>query len=81
MWYFMYGFVSIIEAAIVYALGMLILGFFGVKIPAIGSQAFIVFILLWPFLGPLFRPGLYSIPIIGSILALLHSVTVGGKEG
>lgn len=74
MGHLLYGFVKVIEATLFYVLASFIARYLKSPIPPIGSQAYIIFVLLWPFAYPLLRPGLHRIPIIGVILAAFDSL-------
>lgn len=76
MEYLLYGLVLVIEATLFYFLAFLVLRQLDTAIPPIGSQTFIIFVVIWPFIAPLVRPGLQRIPIIGEIFSLLDSTAM-----
>jgi hypothetical protein len=78
MGYFIYGFVSLIEGTLFYLLLQWVLEHLERPIPPVGSSAFVWFLLLWPLIALVVRPGLRTIPIIGEIFALTESIAKSG---
>jgi hypothetical protein len=74
MGYLLYGFVKVIEATLFYFLAFIVAKQLHSPIPPIGSQAYIIFIIVWPFASAILSPGLHRIPIIGEIFALLDQL-------
>lgn len=67
-----YGFVKVVEATLFYLLASLVFDMF--PIPPIGSKAYVIFVIVWPLVYPILRPGLYLIPIIGIIFQILDKM-------
>lgn len=74
MGYLVYGLVRVIEATLFYMLAFLVAGYLKSPIPPIGSQAYIIFVVIWPFAVPLLRPGLRTIPIIGEVFSVFDQL-------
>lgn len=83
MRYLLYGLVRMIEATLFYFLASLLLEQLDTKIPTIGSQAFIIFVLVWPFVAPIIHPGLHRIPIIGDAFSTINDIALSalGRKG
>ena len=83
MRFLFYGLVRVIEATLFYFLTFIILQQLDMKIPPIGSQVFIIFVLIWPFVAPIVHPGLHRIPIIGEAFSTINGIALsalGRKE-
>lgn len=81
MGYVVYIFVSLIEGSIFYCLVQLILAHVEnppLRLPLAGSSEFFLFLVFWPLLAPVVRPGLWSIPIIGEIFAAIDGIARSG---
>jgi len=63
------GTVYVVEACLVYLLASWIFSNLHRPIPPVPSKTFVVFVLLWPILSFLVRPGLRSIPILGLLFS------------
>lgn len=74
MGYLVYGLVRVIEATLFYMLAFFVARWLKSPIPPIGSQAYIIFVIIWPFAAPLLRPGLRTIPIIGEVFAMFDQL-------
>jgi hypothetical protein len=74
MGYLVYGLVRVIEATLFYLLAFFVARQLKSPIQPIGSQAYIIFVVVWPFVAPLLRPGLRTIPIIGGVFALFDGL-------
>ena len=74
MGYLVYGLVRVVEATLFYMLAFFVARWLKSPIPPIGSQAYIIFVVVWPFAAPLLRPGLRTIPIIGEVFALFDQL-------
>ena len=83
MRFLFYGLVRIIEATLFYFLAVIILRQLDTTIPPIGSRAFIIFVVIWPFVAPIVHPGLHRIPIIGEAFSAINGIALnalGRKE-
>lgn len=69
-----YGFVRMLEAALFYFLLFIITKQFGTAIPPIGSAAFLIFVLIWPWIAPIVHPGLHRIPLIGGFFSIIDNI-------
>ncbi len=69
-----YGLVRVVEATLLYVLAFAIADALESPIPPVGSQAYIVFVMIWPFAAPLLRPALQRIPIIGEVSAVFDQL-------
>lgn len=76
MRYLLYGLVRMIEASLFYFLASLVLGLLDTRIPPMGSPAFIIFVVIWPFIGPIVHPGLHRIPIIGDAFCTINDIAL-----
>ena len=81
MRYLLYGLVRMIEATLFYLLAFFVLEQLDTKIPPIGSQAFIIFVLIWPFVAPIVHPGLHRIPIIGDAFSAIDGIAKSALSG
>lgn len=78
-----YALVRFFEATLLYFLAFFLLQLLETTIPPIGSKAFIMFVIIWPFVAHIVQPGLQRIPIIGDVFSAINSIalsTIGRKE-
>ena len=79
--FLLYGLVRVIEGTILYILAYFIFKQFdNNEIPPIGSEAYIYFIVIWPFIAKFLSTGLQRIPIIGEIFSLTNTFASGILE-
>lgn len=75
-----YGFVQMIAAGLFYFLLSVFLGWLGTSIPPIGSVAFLIFVLIWPWIAPILRPGLHRIPLFGGVFSVIDNIAMSFRR-
>lgn len=79
--YLIYGLIRFVEGTILYILAFFIFKQFeNSEIPPIGSEAYIIFAVIWPFIANFCYKGLQGIPIIGDIFYATNTLAMGILE-